>query len=255
MGAWLVGGGVKGAIHLQNVTLGYDRHPAVHHLCGDFEAGTLTALVGPNGGGKSTLLKGIVGLLRPLGGTIGWRGLDRRDVAYLPQQAEIDIDFPISVLDSVLLGHWRRTGVFRSIGPRLRVRAGEALSAVGLDGFESRPVGSLSSGQRQRMLFARVLVADSPIILLDEPFTAIDARTTEDLMSLVLRWHHEGRTIVAALHDFDQVRKCFPRTLLLAREAIAWDSTGSALTSANLLRARVMSEAWDDGAGLCEGAA
>jgi zinc/manganese transport system ATP-binding protein len=255
MGSGLVGMSLNGVIQLQNVTLGYERHPAVHHLCGRFQAGTLTAVMGPNGGGKSTLLKGVVGLLRPLDGSIALQGFDRRDIAYLPQQAEIDIDFPISVLDTVLLGHWRRVGAFRALGPDMRATARQALSAVGLEGFESRPVGWLSAGQRQRVLFARVLVADSPIILLDEPFTAIDARTTADLLQLVLRWHGEGRTIVAALHDLEQVRRHFPETLLLAREAIVWGATADVLTPGNLLKARAMSEAWDDQARFCEGGA
>ncbi|MBF0561032.1 MAG: metal ABC transporter ATP-binding protein [Alphaproteobacteria bacterium] len=239
-------------IDLHGVTLGYERHPAVHHLHGAFEAGTLTAVVGPNGGGKSTLLKGIMGLLRPLDGHIVLRGLDRRDIAYLPQQADIVADFPISVLDTVLLGHWRRVGAFRAFTPKMRRSASRAISGVGLEGFEARLVGTLSAGQRQRVLFARVLVADSPVILLDEPFTAIDTRTTADLLALVLRWHGEGRTVVAVLHDHEQVRRHFPRTLMLAREAIGWGDTASVLTPANLLQARAMSEAWDDQSPLCE---
>jgi len=238
-------------IELDDVTLGYERHPAVHHLCGGFGGGA-TAVCGPNGGGKSTLLKGVMGLLRPLGGHIKVHGLDRRDIAYLPQQAEIDTDFPISVLDVALLGHWRRVGAFRPLTRALRAQASRALEGVGLGGFEARPIGSLSAGQRQRVLFARVLVADSPVILLDEPFTAIDHRTTTDLLDLVLGWSGEGRTVIAVLHDFEQVRLHFPRTLLLAREAIGWGPTAEVLTAANLATARAMSEAWDDDAHRCE---
>ena len=242
---------MTGMIELEDVTLGYERHPAVHHLRGRFAAGA-TAVIGPNGGGKSTLLKGVMGLLRPLDGRIAVHGIDRRDIAYLPQQAEIDADFPISVLDTVLLGHWRRVGPFRPLTASLRVGAARALAAVGLEGFEARPIGSLSAGQRQRVLFARVLLADSSIILLDEPFTAIDHRTTIDLLDLVLRWGAEGRTVIAVLHDHDQVRRHFPNTLMLAREAIGWGPTSEVLTAANLLKARAMSEAWDEAAHLCQ---
>lgn len=240
------------AIELDDVTLGYERHPAVHHLSGRFQPGSMTAIVGPNGGGKSTLLKGMMGLLRPLSGRIVLNGLNPRDVAYLPQQAEIDPSFPISVADTVLLGHWRRAGAFRPFTRALRQNAESALTTVGLEGFEKRPIGSLSAGQRQRVLFARVLVADSPVILLDEPFTAIDAKTTADLLALVLRWQGEGRTIVAVLHDYDQVRRHFPETLLLARERIGWGSTESVLTPDNLTKARAMGEAWDQQAPVCE---
>ncbi|MFN3076428.1 MAG: metal ABC transporter ATP-binding protein [Alphaproteobacteria bacterium] len=238
-------------ITLEGLTLGYERHPAVHHLHGAFPAGTMTAVIGPNGAGKSTLLKGVMGLLRPMEGRVVLSGLDRREIAYLPQQAEIDVDFPISVLDTVLLGLWRHLGAFHSATDAMLDRAREALSAVGLDGFESRSVGSLSSGQRQRVLFARVLVADSPVILLDEPFTAVDTKTTADLLNLVVGWHGEGRIIVAVLHDHEQVYRHFPQTLLLAREAIDWGDTDRVLTDANLRKAREMCEAWDAEAPVC----
>ncbi len=122
---------------------------------------------------------------------------------------------------------------------------------MGLAGFERRPIGALSAGQFQRVLFARMLLQDARLILLDEPFTAIDARTTADLLEVVRRWHGERRTVVAVLHDLDQVRAHFPETLLLAREPVAWGPTGEALGPANLLRARAMAEAWDDDAPEC----
>ena len=239
------------AISLRNCTLGYDRRPAVHHLTGGFAPGSLTAVVGPNGAGKSTLLKGIAGLIKPLEGSVDLGRLGRRDIAYLPQQAEIDRSFPISVLDTVLIGHWRRIGLFRGVTRALRGEALDALAAVGLDGFARRPIGSLSAGQFQRVLFARLLLQDCPVILLDEPFTAIDAKTTQDLLDVVRRWHGEKRTVVAVLHDYEQVRANFPETLLLAREPVAWGPTAEALGPANLLRARQMAEAWDDAAAPC----
>jgi zinc/manganese transport system ATP-binding protein len=238
-------------LRFADVTLGYERHPAVHHLSGALRAGSLTAVVGPNGAGKSTLLKGIVGLLRPLAGSILGEGLTRADIAYLPQQAEIDRSFPISVFDTVQLGHWHKVGPFRAIRGALVDAVLRALDAVGLSGFERRPIGSLSAGQFQRVLFARMLLQDARLVLLDEPFTAIDARTTADLLHLVKRWHGEQRTVVAVLHDFDQVRGHFPETLLLARELVAWGPTAETMAAENLARARRMSEAWDEAAPLC----
>ena len=239
-------------IEVRNVTLGYERHPAVHHVSGSFAQGSMTAVVGPNGAGKSTLLKGLIGLLRPMEGTIEFDGIDRRDASYLPQQTEIDADFPISVLDVVMLGAWRHTGAFKKIGLHLHERAEEALAAVGLEGFERRAIGSLSVGQRQKVLFARTMVAESRLILLDEPFTAIDAKTVDELLCHLDRWHQEGRTIIAVLHDFEQVRRHFPETLLLARETVAWGATTDALTPINLLKAAAVSEAWDQTSPLCE---
>lgn len=244
--------GTEAAIRFSNLTLGYDRKPAVHHMTGSFRKGSMTALVGPNGGGKSTLLKGIVGLMSPLSGQVSLDGLCLGEIAYLPQAAEIDRSFPLSVVDVVSLGLWRRVGGFRSIRGENYAEARRALSAVGLEGFEHRPIGSLSGGQLQRTLFARLLLQDSPVILLDEPFTAIDQKTTADLLDLVARWNREGRTVIAALHDLDQVRAHFPETCLLAREPIAWGPTGTVLSPANLLRARRFTEAWIEGAPTCE---
>jgi len=130
-----------------------------------------------------------------------------------------------------------------------------ALAAVGLTGFERRPIGTLSGGQLQRMLFARLLVQDARLILLDEPFTAIDAKTCADLLDLVRRWNAEKRTVVAVLHDMETVRQAFPQSLLLARRSIAWGLTDEVLTPENLLAARRMTEAFDDHADICAAAA
>jgi zinc/manganese transport system ATP-binding protein len=239
------------AIRIHDLTVAYDRHPAIHHVSGEFRPGSLTAVVGPNGAGKTTLLKAIVGLLRPAAGRIELVGVRRADIAYLPQQAEIDRSFPVAVLDAVLIGHWRRVGAFGGISADLRARARQALASVGLDGFEDRPIGTLSAGQFQRALFARMMLQDAPLILLDEPFNAIDARTTRDLLAVVARWHGERRTIVAVLHDMELVRAHFPECLMVARECLGWGPTAEVATPSNLLRARQMSEAWDEEAERC----
>ncbi|UTD27654.1 metal ABC transporter ATP-binding protein [Bradyrhizobium sp. WD16] len=239
------------ALQFENLTLGYDRHPAVHHLSGTVNGGALLALIGPNGAGKSTLFRGIAGLIKPLSGSVRRDGLGPRDIAYLPQSAEIDRSFPISLQDFVGTGLWRTTGAFGALGRRDRDAIAAAVGAVGLNGFEARPIGTLSGGQTQRMLFARLMLQDADVILLDEPFNAIDARTVADLMALVKRWHREGRTILAALHDFELVQANFPETLLLARRLVAWGPTAQVLTAENLQTARRMCEAFDDGAGAC----
>ena len=238
-------------LQFRDVTLGYDRHPAVHHLTGEVASGALLAIVGPNGAGKSTLFRGIAGILKPLAGSIVTGDLDIRDVAYLPQTVDIDRSFPISVFDLVGTGLWRSTGFLGGMGKLAREKIANALAAVGLNGFENRPIGTLSGGQMQRMLFARVLLQDARLIVLDEPFNAIDARTSADLLALVRRWHAEKRTVLAALHDMDIVRANFPETLLLARGQVAWGATAEVLTTENLLEARRMCEAFDDSAAAC----
>jgi zinc/manganese transport system ATP-binding protein len=239
------------ALQFRNVTLGYDRHPAVHHLDGEVNAGALVAVVGPNGAGKSTLFKGIVGALKPLAGRIERGGLSSQDIAYLPQAAEIDRSFPINVYDLVAMGLWRRAGAFGGIGGKARAAIERAIAAVGLTGFEDRAISTLSGGQMQRMLFARLLLQDARVIVLDEPFNAVDAKTSADLFHLVQRWHGEERTVLTAMHDIDFVRANFPEALLLAREPVAWGRTPSVLTPENLLLARRMCEAFDEHAHEC----
>jgi zinc/manganese transport system ATP-binding protein len=249
----MAGDEVKMSAQLQfrDVTLGYDRHPAVHHLSGEVATGALLAVVGPNGAGKSTLFRGLVGILKPLAGSILTGGIAAKDIAYLPQIADIDRSFPISVFDFVGTGLWRRIGFFGGIGKEARAQIARSLAAVGLSGFENRGIGTLSGGQMQRLLFARVLLQDARLIVLDEPFNAIDTKTSADLMTLVEQWHAEKRTVLAALHDMDLVRARFPETLLLARGKVAWGATAEVLTSENLLEARRMCEAFDDGAAAC----
>lgn len=239
------------ALRFRDVTLGYDRHPAVHHLSGEVAPGALVAVVGPNGAGKSTLFRGIVGILKPLAGSIALDGLDVRDIAYLPQSVDIDRSFPISVFDFVATGLWRSSGMFGGIGGQRQAKVLAALAAVGLNGFERRTIGTLSGGQMQRMLFARVLLQDARLIVLDEPFNAIDAKTSADLLELVKHWHAEQRTVLAALHDMEMVRGHFTETLLLARGPVAWGPTAEVLTAENLLVAMRMCEAFDDSAAAC----
>ena len=243
--------GTDAALRFSNLTLGYERHPAVHHLDGEIEKGSLLAVVGPNGAGKSTLFKGIVGTLRPLAGRIERGGLTVREIAYLPQIADIDRTFPINVYDMVSMGLWRRSGLFGGIGRKERAEIETALAAVGLTGFEDRAIATLSGGQMQRTLFARLLLQDADLIVLDEPFNAIDTKTCADLLDLVRRWHRERRTVLAALHDIDLVQMSFPQALLLARTPVAWGPTREVLTPENLLKARRMCEAFDDHANEC----
>ncbi|MDO9479148.1 MAG: zinc ABC transporter ATP-binding protein AztA [Hydrogenophaga sp.] len=237
-------------IELDNLTLGYERHPAVHHLSLTIAPGSLVALVGPNGAGKSTLIKALAGQLRPISGQL--RGLASQRIAWLPQHTELDRSFPIPVRDMVAMGLWHQVGALRRFSAQHRQQCDAALAAVGLTGFEERSLDTLSGGQLQRALFARLILQDAPVVLLDEPFAAVDNRTTDDLLALLHRWHAQGKTVVAVLHDLAQVRAHFPLALLLARERVAWGPTASVLTRAHWAQAQRMQEPFDDDAPLCE---
>jgi zinc/manganese transport system ATP-binding protein len=231
-------------ITLTDVIVTYRRIPAVHHVNGTFAPGSLTAVAGPNGAGKSTLLKAIMGLLPVSDGRIALGALNTRQIAYLPQLPEIDRSFPISVEQTVLLGAWPRAGAFGPLDHAERTRAAAAIAKVGLSGYAHAPVAGLSVGQWHRALFARLIMQDASVILLDEPFAAVDERTTEDLMALVRNWHDEGRTVIAVLHDMSFIRRHFPQALLLAREVVAWGPAGEALSPENIERARTMTDRW-----------
>jgi len=240
-------------LRIEHLTATHRRHPAVHHLSARFAPGSLSAIVGPNGAGKTTLLRAVVGLHRADEGFVSVTRADgaRPRIALLPQQSGMDRAFPILCHDVVLQGLWSRLGAFRGADRADLDRAEAALAAVGLRGFEKRPVGEMSAGQFQRLLFARLLVQDADLILLDEPFNAVDARTAADLLALVQRWHGEGRTVIAVLHDLDLVRDQFPETLLLARQKVAQGPTAEVLSAGNRLKARMMAEGWDESAPAC----
>jgi zinc/manganese transport system ATP-binding protein len=221
-------------VTVADVTVAYHRTPAIEGVTVDFPSGSMTAIVGPNGAGKSTLLKAIAGILHPSSGRIAYGDAGPRVIAYLPQSDEIDRGFPISVEDFVALGRWRQHGAFRSVDTSIGDAVRAALAAVGLGAAGDRPIAALSVGQFRRALFARLMLQEGSVLLLDEPFAAIDASTTTELLRLVERWHGEGRTVIAVLHDLGQVSGHFPRAVLLARRVIAAGDTAAVLTADNL---------------------
>jgi zinc/manganese transport system ATP-binding protein len=230
---------------LHQLTVAYREHTAVQALYGEFTAGSLTAVVGPNGAGKSSLLAAIMGSLKPAQGEVSFSARAHGRVAWLPQQSTIDRSFPIQTFELVAMGHWAKTSSFRPFDASQRAQVQQALDVVGLSGCARRSIGELSAGQFQRALFARLMLQDAQVILLDEPFSAIDARTTAELLGVVAQWQREARTVIAVLHDLEQARMHFERSLLLARCGVAWGPSAEVLTAANLLRARQLSEAWD----------
>ncbi len=197
---------------LDSVCVRYGHHVALEHVSGHFEAGSLTAVIGANGAGKSTLLKGLANLLTVDGaqrtGSITVAA-QAAAIAYLPQHVDIDRRFPMRVYDCVLSGCWQHTGPWRSLDAGARTRVAAALQATGLEQLVHQPLGSLSGGQLQRVLFARLLTQDAQLILLDEPFSAVDAETTRRLLVQIGHWHKQGRTVVAAVHDQAQFASTF----------------------------------------------
>lgn len=242
----------KEILRFENLTLGYERHPAVHHLDFSVRRNAMVAVAGPNGAGKSTLLKGIIRTIKPMGGSIRLCGIKQREIAYLPQRTSLDTSFPITVFDMVAMGMWQAAGAFGCFDRQRNARVMQALQRVGLAGMEHRPIGSLSGGQAQRALFARLLLQDASLILLDEPFNAIDSASVRDLLGLIHTWREEDKTILVVLHDLDLIRSAFSETILLARELVAGGATDKVLSAYNLSQAQHLCERFESQSLLCE---
>jgi zinc/manganese transport system ATP-binding protein len=211
-------------IGLEKVELRYGARSVVSGLSGTFQPGSLTAVIGPNGAGKTTLLRALAGLHPPSSGRIDRGGLIASDFALLPQGSQLDRTFPITCRDVVALAA-PGLGAFRSLGRRRLAATLDALGRVGLAGLENRPVQALSAGQFQRLLFARTILQDAPVVLMDEPFSAVDAATTRLLLTIIHEWHAQGRTLIVVLHDMDLVRQHFPLALILGGEGYVWEAT------------------------------
>lgn len=189
---------------------------AIHDVSGAFEAGSLTAIAGPNGAGKSTLLKAIAGILPVAQGRIDIAPAARGRIAYLPQSTALQRDFPVTLRQAVMTGFWPEIGSAAPIDRKRRAQIDAVLDRVGLGALGHALIGALSGGQFQRLLFARLMIEDADVLLLDEPFAAVDAETTARLMQIILDWQERGRTVICVLHDLLMIRKYFPESFLLA---------------------------------------
>ena len=240
-------------ITLAHVTCQYRGVTAVEDVSGVFAPGSMTAIIGPNGAGKTTLLRAIAGVHPPASGTIAKIGLTQTQlaqtqIALLPQAGRMERGFPISCADVVALGAIPHIGVFAGLPADAAARVAAALVRVGLAGLERRLVGTLSAGQFQRVLWARLLVQGAEVILLDEPTANVDATSEAVFRDMLADWQRAGRTVIAVLHDIDLVRAMFPNTVMLARRLIAWGPTDTVLSPENRRAARLAIDPWLDAA-------
>ncbi|WP_372882396.1 metal ABC transporter ATP-binding protein [Psychromonas sp.] len=224
-------------ISIIDLCVNYKDSLALDGISTEIKQGELVAIVGANGAGKSTLLKSIMGQLKPSSGYIDLGKLTPKDIAYLPQSHQIDRQFPITVREFVSAGAWQRISFWKMFNRAEKVLLEQALSKVNLTGVEDRQISALSGGQFQRMLFARMLMQDADILLLDEPFAAIDAQTTMDLMEVIHDCQNQGKTIITVIHDLALVNRFFPNVILLAKQLIGSGKTQSVMTGSNLSKA------------------
>ena len=213
------------AVSIRNVTVGYDGQPALEDVDLEIARGSLLAIFGPNGGGKTTLLKLIAGVLQPWTGTVETLGVPAgqaaRRVAYVPQAELVDWSFPITVWNVAMMGRFPRLGLLRQPAAADRTAVAAALERVGMIGSARVQIGRLSGGQRRRAFLARALAAEPDLYLLDEPVTGVDVPTQEDLMALLKAEADSGRTIVATTHDLAAVSRHFRQAVAINRRVIA----------------------------------
>ncbi|WP_312777083.1 metal ABC transporter ATP-binding protein [Pseudescherichia sp.] len=214
-------------IELDYLVAGYGGQAVTPALSGVIEAGSMTAIVGANGCGKSTLLKTLAGFQPAVSGTLRWHST-RPTIGWLAQRHALQSDFPVTVQDVVSMGCWPRTGLFSGLGRSARQRVAASLDRVGLLALAHVTIDRLSGGQFQRMLFARVLVQEAPLVMLDEPFTGIDESTSQLLMEVMVDMHRQGQTLLAVLHDSERVARYFPQILRLDTDNVFWGATAEA---------------------------
>jgi ABC-type Mn2+/Zn2+ transport system ATPase subunit len=213
------------AVSIRGVSAGYDQKVALEDVDLDIARGSLLAIVGPNGGGKTTLLKLIAGVIRPWTGTVevlgGAPGVEARRVAYVPQAELVDWSFPITVWNVAMMGRFAGLGPFRQPGDDDRDAVAGALERVGMAAEAKTQIGRLSGGQRRRAFLARAIAADPDLYLLDEPVTGVDVPTQEDLMALLTGESAAGRTVIATTHDLAAVNRHFREAVAINRRVIA----------------------------------
>ena len=218
------------------MTIGYGADVLVQDLHFEVGAGQICAVVGPNGAGKSTFLKTILGLQPALKGEVVWHGDGQPAKAYLGQRDEFDGHFPIRVRDLVTMGAWHGLGFWSHINHAKRQAVEEALDQTQLTAIANQPLHECSSGQLQRCLFARAIVQDAPLLLLDEPFTAMDQSTQANLLGIIEQWRLQGKGQIIVLHDLHAVRALSDHVLLIGDGASYFGPTSELLTTENLVR-------------------
>ena len=223
---------------IHDLTVSYNRIPALHHIGFAADCGQCVALLGPNGAGKSTLLKALCGLLPVETGDIHFHSHEvhgpNREFAYLPQRENIDWDFPATVRGLVEMGRYIRTGWWRWFARDDGAAVDAAIRAMQLDELEHRQISALSGGQQQRTFLARALAQEAHVFLLDEPFTGIDKTNQDNLKKLLRELRDQGKLLLVSHHDLATVPEIFDHVILLNGELVAAGPVGEVFTDENI---------------------
>jgi zinc/manganese transport system ATP-binding protein len=232
-------------IDVLDLTVSYGSYNALDGVSFSFNPQHMMAIVGPNGGGKSTLFKALMGVIRPSSGSIKYEGLSPDHMAYLPQSQDMDRSFPMNVLEAVSSGLHRKRGWHKGYRPSDFEEIYDLLDRLGLFSLKDRPLEHLSGGQFQRVLFARLLLQSARCILLDEPFVGIDVKTIDILIESLLKLHQKGTMVLTISHDFDIVRSFYGEVFMIARKSICKGPTSEILTLDRLDHMNSIARSWD----------
>ncbi len=228
-------------LNIKNLTVAYDDTPVFTDVAVNFNAGKITGIIGPNGAGKSTMIKAMLGLIKVANGTVTFNGQTMRAVqkriAYVEQRKDLDLTFPIDVLDVVLTGTYARLGLFRNPGKAQLQLAEAALKQVALPEFAHRQIGNLSGGQLQRVFVARAIVQDADIIILDEPFVGIDLQSETAIMAILRQWRDAGKTIIVVHHDLNKVSKYFDDLVVMNHGIVDYGPVADVYNAKNIASA------------------
>jgi manganese/zinc/iron transport system ATP- binding protein len=213
-------------IEVHDLTVSYQKKPVLYGVDLEVKEGSLVGIIGPNGAGKSTLIKTIMNMIKPNGGYVKIFGETPKTgikrIGYIPQKESVDWDFPVTVLDVVLMGRYGHLGWFGRIRKEDRTKANECLEQVNMLAYADRPIGNLSGGQQQRVFLARALAQESAVYLMDEPFAGVDAVTEKTMISILQEMKNAGKTLMVVHHDLASAREYFDQLLLLNMRKVAY---------------------------------
>lgn len=228
------------ALEVYELTVNYGQTPILWDLSFEVPQGKLVGIFGPNGAGKSTFLKAGLGVVKPVSGKVSFFGEPyakiRKRIAYVPQKESVDWDFPITVIDVVLMGHYGKLGLFRWIRKTDREQAMACLEMVGMERYANRQIAQLSGGQQQRAFLARALMQEADIYLMDEPFAGVDMATEKAIVELMRKLRDEGKTVFVVQHDLKTAKEYYDWAILLNMHLIAAGPIDEVFTEEQLKR-------------------
>jgi manganese/zinc/iron transport system ATP- binding protein len=231
----------KSALRVQGLTVHYQSVPVLWDIDLTIHQQQLVGIIGPNGAGKSTFMKAILGLVKPVSGSIWILGEAlarvRQKIAYVPQREAIDWDFPITVKELVLMGCYPQLGLFRWVRKKEIAKAEHCLEMVGMQGLGNRQISQLSGGQQQRAFLARAILQDADVYFLDEPLAGVDHASESIIMELLRSLCRQGKTIFMVHHDLNSVQTYFDSVILLNVRLVASGLTSEVFTKRNLQQA------------------